>query len=183
MGTCAAKGMNETWQKWWDYREREKEGGILPHQQFCNDFCHYTTSKTTWLPDFFSVHLITCMPYCIVFYRSDVLHHWQKKTCSVSDTVSTLLFPLGIFISVFISSRVKVQVHDDSRRRNDHVWGLRYHIRGTSTVCIQCVSEHLLLLSFTNKQFLIVDESMTYGLTDNEKLLISKKHYSQYLYN
>lgn len=101
MGTCAAKGMNETWQKWWDYREREKEGGILPHQQFCNDFCHYTTSKTTWLPDFFSVHLITCMPYCIVFYRSDVLHHWQKKRVLYQTQCQRCYFPL-VFLYLFL---------------------------------------------------------------------------------
>lgn len=125
---------------WITKRERGREGFFLIRSFVM--ICHYTTLKTMWLPDFFALHLITCMPYCIVFYRADVLHHWQKP-CSVQDTfccikVSTLLFPVGIFILVFffVSSRIKVQIHDDNRRRNDHVWSLRYHIRGTNTVRI-----------------------------------------------
>lgn len=125
---------------WITKRERGREGFFLISSFVM--ICHYTTLKEKWLPDFFALHLITCMPYCIVFYKADVLHHWQKP-CSVPDTfccikVSTLLFPVGIFILVFffVSSRIKVQIHDDNRRRNDHVWSLRYHIRGTSTVRI-----------------------------------------------
>lgn len=122
----------------WSTKREKGNGGFFLISSFVM-ICHYTTLKTIWLPDFFAVHLITCMPYCIVFYRTDVLNHWQKL-CSVPDTfccikVSTLLFPVGIFIPVFFS-RIKVQIHDDNRRRNDHVWSLRYHIRGTSTVRI-----------------------------------------------
>lgn len=122
----------------WSTKREKGRGGFFLISSFVM-ICHYTTLKTIWLPDFFAVHLITCMPYCIVFYRTDVLNHWQKL-CSVPDTfccikVSTLLFPVGIFIPVFFS-RIKVQIHDDNRRRNDHVWSLRYHIRGTNTVRI-----------------------------------------------
>lgn len=88
---------------WITKREKGREGFFLISSFVM--ICHYTTLKTMWLPDFFALHLITCMPYCIVFYKADVLHHWQKP-CSVPDTfccikVSTLLFPVGIFILVF----------------------------------------------------------------------------------
>lgn len=88
----------------WITKREKGRGGFFLISSFVM-ICHYTTLKTMWLPDFFAVHQITCMPYCIVFYRTDVLHHWQKP-CSVPDTfcctkVSTLLFPVGIFIPVF----------------------------------------------------------------------------------
>lgn len=125
---------------WITKRERGREGFFLISSFVM--ICHYTTLKTMWLPDFFAVHPITCMPYCIVFYRTDVLHHWQKP-CSVPNTFCCIksvnaVISRWYFYSCFffVSSRIKVQIHDNNRRRNDHVWSLRYHIRGTSTVRI-----------------------------------------------
>lgn len=123
----------------WITKREKGRGGFFLISSFVM-ICLYTTLKTMWLPDFFAVHLITCMPYCIVFteqtcYTIDK-NRAMYQTHFVVFKVSTLLFPVGIFIPVFffVSSRIKVQIHDDNRRRNDHVWSLRYHIRGTSTV-------------------------------------------------
>lgn len=123
----------------WSTKREKGRGGFFLISSFVM-ICHYTTLKTMWLPDFFAVHLITCMPYTASFFTEQTCYT-INKLCSVPDTfccikVSTLLFPVGIFIPVFffVSSRIEVQVYDDNRRRNDHVWSLRYHIRGTSTV-------------------------------------------------
>lgn len=50
--------------------KREKgRGGFFLISSFVM-ICHYTTLKTMWLPDFFAVHLITCMPYTASFLQN-----------------------------------------------------------------------------------------------------------------
>lgn len=86
---------------WSTKREKGREGFFL----ISSFVIHYTTLKTMWLPDFFALHLITCMPYCIVFteqtcYTIDK-NRALYRTHFVALKVSTLLFPVGIFIPVF----------------------------------------------------------------------------------
>lgn len=88
---------------WSTKREKGRRGFFLISSFVM--ICHYTTLKTIWLPDFFAVHLITCMPYCLVFteqtcYTIDK-NRAMYKTHFVVFKVSTLLFPVGIFIPVF----------------------------------------------------------------------------------
>lgn len=88
----------------WSTKREKGRGGFFLISSFVM-ICHYTTLKTMWLPDFFAVHLITCMPYCIVFteqtcYTIDK-NRAMYQTHFVVFKVSTLLFPVGIFIPVF----------------------------------------------------------------------------------
>lgn len=125
----------------WITKREKGRVGLLPHQQFCNDLPLHNVKNNVVARLFCCASNYLYAIYCIVFYRTDVLHHWQKP-CSVPDTFCLLkcqrcYFPLVfLFPLFFVSSRIKVQIHDDNRRRNDHVWSLRYHIRGTSTVRI-----------------------------------------------
>lgn len=88
----------------WITKRGKGRGGFFLISSFVM-ICHYTTLKTMWLPDFFALHLITCMPYCIVFteqtcYTIDK-NRALYRTHFVALKVSTLLFPVGIFIPVF----------------------------------------------------------------------------------
>lgn len=89
---------------WITKRERGREGFFLISSFVM--ICHYTTLKTMWLPDFFAVHPITCMPYTASFFTEQT-YYTIDKNCSLYQThfvvfkVSTLLFPFGIFNPVF----------------------------------------------------------------------------------
>lgn len=88
---------------WITKRERGR-GGFFLISSFVM-ICHYTTLKTMWLPDFFALHLITCMPYTASFFTEQTCYTIDKnralyRTHFVALKVSTLLFPVGIFISV-----------------------------------------------------------------------------------
>lgn len=125
---------------WITKRERGREGFFLISSFVM--ICHYTTLKTIWLPDFSAVHPITCMPYTASFFTEQTCYTIDKnralyQTHFVVLKCQRCYFPLVfLFPLFFVSSRIKVQIHDDNRGRNDHVWSLRYHIRGTSTVRI-----------------------------------------------
>lgn len=125
---------------WSTKREKGREGFFLIGSFVM--ICHYTTLKTMWLPDFFccaSNYLYAILPRFLQSRRATPL----TKTVLCTRHILLYLkcqrcyFPLVfLFLFFFVSSRIKVQIHDDNRGRNDHVWSLRYHIRGTSTVRI-----------------------------------------------
>lgn len=88
----------------WSTKREKGRGGFFLISSFVM-ICHYTTLKTMWLPDFFAVHLITCMPYTASFFTEQTCYTIDKN-CALYQTHFVVLkcqccyFPL-VFLFLF----------------------------------------------------------------------------------